>query len=150
MEGNIPLSNIYIKEIYFTAKKLFTYGELETQKFVLAKIRRTRRWNCDGKGSRNMWLTLPSRYWQWWHMDNMALCFLLCTVPVDTTFMGWGCMLWYAQLLLHLCNPLGLIAAVGGILIARLGRGLSVFLRYCLIPIWIITMSEYTDNKKNL
>lgn len=29
MEGNILISNIYTKEIYFTEKQLFTYGELE-------------------------------------------------------------------------------------------------------------------------
>lgn len=30
MDGNILISNIYTKEIYFMEKQPFTYGELET------------------------------------------------------------------------------------------------------------------------
>lgn len=30
MEWKVLFSNIYTKEIYFTEKQLFTYGELET------------------------------------------------------------------------------------------------------------------------
>lgn len=98
---------------------------------------------------RTTWFNLPSRYLQCWHMDNMVMWLLLHVVPVDNSFVGWQGMLWYAQLVLHLCSPLGLIAAVGGILIIRLGRGLyGGLLRYCLISVWIITVSEMQITRK--